>query len=264
MGMKSFIFVPERAPEAKLAQLLVFGANVLKVKGTYEQAYDFCQAACEKFGWYNRNCAVNPYLVEGKKTAGLEIGEQVGLAMPDWVVFSVGDGCTLAGGWKGIREMHQVGVATRLPRMLGVQAAGAAPITAAWEKKVEAITPVEANTLADSIAVGTPRNWRKALRAIRESNGAMVNVEDEAILEAMRRSARLAAVFAEPAGAAGLAGLARAVEKGLVGRNETALVVVTGNGLKDVKGAMQAGGAPIELAPDLGALEAELSRRRLL
>ncbi|HVE86715.1 MAG TPA: threonine synthase [Myxococcales bacterium] len=263
-ALRSFIFVPERAPEPKIAQLLIFGATVLRVRGTYDQAWDFCQRACARYGWYNRNCAVNPYLVEGKKTVGLELGERLGDEVPDWVVLSVGDGCTLAGAWKGLQQMHQLGFLKRLPRMLGVQAAGSAPITEAWQKKADAIQPTDAQTLADSICVGQPRNWRKALRAVRDSSGAMVNVEDAEILDAMRKTARLAAVFAEPAGATSVAGLAAAVRQGLVGKGETALCVVTGNGLKDIKSAIQATTPPIDLAPEMDALEAELKERRLI
>jgi len=264
VGLKSFIFVPERAPEPKIAQLLIFGATVLRVHGTYDQAWQFCQEACAKYGWYNRNCAVNPYLVEGKKTLGLELGETLGDEVPDWVVLSVGDGCTIAGAWKGLQQMHSLGFLKKLPRMLGVQAAGSAPITEAWKQKVEEIKPVDGQTLADSIAVGTPKNWRKALRAIRDSNGAMVNVEDAEILDAMRKTARQAAVFGEPAGAASVAGLMAAVKQGVVGAGETALCVITGNGLKDVKSAIHATTPPIDLAPEMDALEAELKERRLI
>ena len=265
VGLKSFIFVPERAPEPKIAQLLIFGATVLRVKGNYDQAWQFCQSACEKYGWYNRNCAVNPYLVEGKKTVGLELGEQLSGDVPDWVVLSVGDGCTIAGAWKGLKEMHRLGFLPKLPRMLGVQAAGAAPLTAAFRSGEERLSPSGSDTLADSIAVGVPRNWRKALRAIRESGGTMINVEDAEILEAMRTTARLAGVFGEPAGAASVAGLGAAVRQGVVGRGETAVCVITGNGLKDVKSAMQAAAVPpIDLPPDLGMLETALRERRLL
>jgi threonine synthase len=265
MGLKSFIFVPERAPEPKIAQLLIFGATVLRVKGNYDQAWEFCQSACEKYGWYNRNCAVNPYLVEGKKTVGLELGEQLNGEAPDWVVLSVGDGCTIAGAWKGLKEMHRLGFLPKLPRMLGVQASGAAPITAAFKAGEERLRPSGSDTLADSIAVGVPRNWRKALRAIRESGGAMVNVEDPEILDAMRVGARLAGVFGEPAGAAAVAGLAAAVRQGVVDKGQSAVCVITGNGLKDVKSAMQAATTPpVDLPPDLGVLEAALRERRLL
>src|SRR5450759_1945151 len=125
MGLRSVIFVPERAPEPKVTQLLIFGATVLRVRGTYEDAFQLCQRACERWGWYNRNSGINPYLVEGKKTAGLEIGEQLGWEPTDWVAVSVGDGCTVAGVWKGCRELKALGLIARTPRILGVQAEGA-------------------------------------------------------------------------------------------------------------------------------------------
>jgi threonine synthase len=262
VGLPCVIFVPEFAPAPKVAQLLVFGARVLRVKGTYDETWDLCQRACDRHGWYNRNAAVNPSLIEGKKTAGLEIAEQCGAELPDWVVVSVGDGCTFAGIWKGLREMHALRFVPRLPRMLGVQAEGARPLVDAFREGRD-LVPGPAETLADSICVGHPRNWRKALAAARDSGGTFVAVSDEQILEAMREAGRLAGLFGEPAGVAGLAGLRRAVVEGLVGRRETALAVVTGSGLKDVKSATRAAGAPIELPPDDAALDAHLEERPL-
>ncbi|MBM3269561.1 MAG: threonine synthase [Candidatus Sericytochromatia bacterium] len=244
MDMPAIIFVPERAPEPKVAQLLVFGAKVVRVRASYDDTWDLCQRACERFGWYNRNAAVNPYLIEGKKTAGLEIGEQLGERIPEWVAVSVGDGCTIAGVWKGLCEMRRLGFIPRLPRLLGVQAAGSPAVHDAFFAG-ERFTPGRDDTFADSIAVGHPRNWRKAVRAVRESGGTFVTVPDSAILEAMRQLGRRAAVFAEPAGAAALAGLAAARRAGVVTASDAALALVTGNGLKDVKGAIQAGGAPL-------------------
>src|SRR5205085_4710457 len=123
MNLKSMIFVPARAPEPKIAQLLIFGATVLRVEGSYDSAWMLCQQACERWGWYNRNAAVNPYLVEGKKTVGLEIAEQLGWDPPDWIAMSVGDGCTIAGAWKAFREVKTIGLIARTPLMMGVQAA---------------------------------------------------------------------------------------------------------------------------------------------
>src|SRR6185503_15964335 len=177
------------------------------VEGTYAEAYDLCQAAVEALGFYNRNCAVNPFLVEGKKTCGLEIGEQTAARVPDVVAVSVGDGCTIAGIWKGLSEMRRFGVIDRLPRMLGVQAEGARPILDAFARGDERIVPGEARTIADSISVGHPRNAVKALRAVRASNGAFVAVPDEAILEMVPALARASGVFAEPTAAAALAGI---------------------------------------------------------
>ncbi len=254
VGLKSYIFVPQRAPEPKVTQLLIFGATVFKVQGTYENAFDLCREACEKFGWYNRNSGTNPFLVEGKKTAGLEIAEQCANNLPDWVVVSVGDGCTIGGIGKGLQEMKRLGIIDRVPRLLGVQAEGARAMVDAFKSGKDLI-PTETNTIADSIAVGTPRNWRRAIQQIKESHGEMIAVSDEEILEAMRVTARLGGVFGEPAGIAGIAGLKLAVEKQIITSNESALVIVTGNGLKDIHSAKQAAGEALDVEPNISAME---------
>ena len=262
-GLRSVIFVPERAPEPKVTQLLIFGATVLRVHGSYEDAFQLCQRACERWGWYNRNCAINPYLVEGKKTVGLEICEQLAWHIPDWVAVSVGDGCTIYGAWKGLQEMKTLGLAECVPKLLGVQAAGAAPVTTAF-RTGEPLKPIEPQTIADSIAVGVPRNWKKALLAIQASGGTMINVQDEEILEAMRSTGRLAGIFAEPAAATAVAGVRRALGEGIIGRKASVLAVVTGNGLKDIRGAQAAVTKPYDLSPDGAGLDAILKDRRLI
>ncbi len=259
VGLKSFIFVPQRAPEPKVTQLLVFGATVLRVEGTYENAFDLCRQACEERGWYNRNSGTNPFLVEGKKTAGLEIGEQMTKELPDWVVVSVGDGCTIGGIGKGLQEMKRLGFINRVPRLLGVQAEGSSPIVEAFHSGKD-LRPGGAETLADSIAVGTPRNWRRALQQVKASQGAMIAVADEEILEAIRLTARLGGVFGEPAGVTGIAGLKKAVAQGLVNRKESALVVVTGNGLKDIQTARRAVGEDLRIRPTIESLAEALSQ----
>jgi threonine synthase len=256
-GLQSYIFLPERTPDPKVTQLLIFGATVFKVQGSYEDAFELCRQACEAFGWYNRNGGINPFLVEGKKTAGLEIAEQCREAMPDWVVVSVGDGCTIGGIGKGLQEMHRLGVIPRAPRLLGVQADGARPIVDAFVSG-KTLVPSRSNTIADSIAVGTPRNWRRAIARVRESDGAMIAVTDDEILDAMRTTARLGGVFGEPAGVAGVAGLRRAVNQGIVTKGDTALVVITGNGLKDVQTARLAAGQEMRVEPRLEAVRAAL------
>ena len=252
-GLSTYIFVPSRAPRGKVAQLRIFGATVISVEGSYEDTFELSRAAIDRWGWYNRNAAINPYLSEGKKTVTLEILEQLGWCVPDYIALSVGDGCTIAGAWKGLKDLYAAGFIDRLPRLISVQAEGCCPLNRAiqtgkpWE-------PMAENTLADSIAVGVPRNPDKALRAIRESDGVAVNVSDGEILEAMRLLGRTQGVFGEPAGAAGTAGVKKAVELGLIPAGSTVVSIVTGNGLKDVQSGIQAAGEPMRVSPDMDAL----------
>lgn len=261
-GLPAFIFVPHTAPEPKVAQLLVFGATVFAVKSTYDAAYDLCTKACQSFGWYNRNCAINPVLVEGKKTGGLEAAEQcrdMGV-VPDWVAVSVGDGCTIAGIWKGLVQMHELGLIERLPRLIGVQASAVMPLAYAMQHD-GLPPPSKGTTIADSIDVHVPRNWRKAVRALRDSSGILIGVSDEEILEAMRLSGRHG-VFAEPAAAAALAGVLSAINSKTISPNDRVLVMITGSGLKDTRSAIRAGGQPIPVEPDVAAVEAALKISR--
>jgi threonine synthase len=171
-------------------------------------------------------------------------------SFPDWVVVSVGDGCTIGGVWKGLREMHILGLIPRLPRILGVQADGCKPFVTAWRDK-SGLKACEANTVADSIAVGHPRNFGKGMSAVIESGGAFVAVPDEEILQSIPMLARNTGVFGEPAGVAGVAGVRRAVESGVINRTESVAIVMTGNGLKDVQSAIRTAGGTIEVRPDL-------------
>ena len=182
-GFETYIFVPSRAPKGKVAQLMTFGATVISVQGSYEDTFELSKAAIDRWGWYNRNAAINPYLSEGKKTVSLEIMEQLNWVVPDYIAISVGDGCTIAGLWKGLKDLYAIGFIDRLPRLISAQAAGCCPLNRAIAEN-QPWHPMEENTLADSIAVGVPRNADKALMAIRESNGLVVNVTDEEIMAA--------------------------------------------------------------------------------
>lgn len=253
-GLKSFIFVPSRAPKGKIAQLMTFGANVISVQGSYEDTFELSKAAIEQWGWYNRNAAINPYLSEGKKTVSLEIAEQLNWQIPDYVALSVGDGCTIAGVWKGFKDLYEIGFIEKLPRLISVQAEGCHPINRAIENN-ESWYPMEENTLADSIAVGVPRNAEKAIRAIKESNGLVVNVSDEEIMAAQKLLGCKCGVFGEPAGVTGTAGLKKLCENGTIPSNATVVSIVTGNGLKDVANAIRYCGEPISILPDMYLLK---------
>nr|WP_325295958.1 threonine synthase [uncultured Oscillibacter sp.] len=259
-GLSTYIFVPSRAPKGKVAQLMTFGATVISVQGSYEETFELSKQAIDKWGWYNRNAAINPYLSEGKKTVALEIMEQLNWEVPDYIAISVGDGCTIAGLWKGLKDLHAIGFIDRLPRLISAQAAGCCPLNRAIESGMP-WEPMEENTLADSIAVGVPRNAEKALMAIRESGGLTVNVTDEEIMAAQQLLGRTCGVFGEPAGVTGTAGVKKLCEAGKIGRDDTVVSVVTGNGLKDVANAIAACGDPITIPSDMNRLLAAFAEK---
>jgi threonine synthase len=269
VGQRNVIFVPRTAPKAKVAQLLAYGSTVLLVDGTYDQAFELCLEAAQAFGWYNRNTAYNPYMSEGKKTAAYEICEQlpVGanrdspLQSPDVIFIPVGDGCIIGGIHKGLRDLLALGWIDSMPRIVGVQAAGSSPLVDAWERGLQGweMEPVEAHSVADSIVAGLPRDRIKALRAVRETGGAFIRVEDDAILAAIPTLAQGCGVFTEPAAAAAYAGLVEAVERGLVSAEERVVVLATGSGLKDVASAMKAvKRQPAVVEPTLGSVRQAL------
>jgi threonine synthase len=291
-GQPSVIFVPKTAPRAKIAQLLVYGSRVLAVDGSYDNAFDLCVAACQEFGWYNRNTGYNPYMTEGKKTVAFEICEQLAVGswqlagsegarergsegvntpypisstqypVPDVVFVSVGDGCIIGGVHKGFKDLLALGWIERMPRIIGVQSTKSAALATAWRDNLDVPVLVEATTRADSISVNAPRDAIKALAAVRETGGAYVLVDDEAILSAIPPLARLGAVFAEPAGAAAYAGLLQAWCDGLVTPDETIVVINTGSGLKDVNAAIQATGEPQIIALTLEAVRDAMTEIR--
>ncbi len=254
MGVKTVIFVPSRAPEGKVAQLMIFGAKVVSVQGDYKATFDLSKAAIEKYGWYNRNAGINPILTEGKKTVALEIAEQLHWQPTDWVACSVGDGCTIGGVYNGFHDLYELGFIDRIPKILGVQSTGCCPFVDAAREGRD-LAPTEENTLADSIAVGVPRNPKKALRAVSASGGAWIAVPDEAILATMGLLGRTEGVFGEPAGVTATAGVKAAVEAGIIKPGETVTTISTGSGLKDVKNALRAAGRPTLCEPTLEALE---------
>jgi threonine synthase len=211
------------------------------VQGSYDDAFDLCLAACDAFGWYNRNTALNPFTIEGKKTVALEIAAAMSPEPPDVVFVPTGDGAILAGVAKGFEDLVRAGLIARTPRLVAVQPEGSAGIVTAYREGTDSVRPVpDAASVADSLTVGTPRN---AILCLKHD-----------ILEAIPFLARHTGVFAEPAGAAALAGLHRALEEGLVERDERIVLLITGTGLKDVPAASRPVERPEPIPPDLEAV----------
>ncbi len=260
-GVDATIFVPASAPVAKIAQLLVYGARVLLVEGTYDDAFDLCWDVCEEFGWYNRSTGINPFTTEGKKTVSFELAEQLNWQVPDAVVVSVGDGSIIGSVHKGFVDMQAMGWIDRIPRLIGVQAEGSSPLVDAWRegRSAQDMQPVDAHTIADSISSGLPRDRAKALRAVRATDGAFVRVTDEQIVAAIPELARGSGVFAEPAGAAAYAGLKQALADGLIPAEASVALLVTGSGLKDIRAAMQSVGQAVRVHPSLEAVRAAMA-----
>ncbi|MDH3457420.1 MAG: threonine synthase [Gemmatimonadota bacterium] len=258
-GLRAVVFVPASAPEAKLIQILSYGATVLRVAGSYDDCFELCHEACERFGWYNRNTALNPFTVEGKKTASLEIARDMSPECADVVLVPTGDGVIISGVAKGFADLEQCGVIDRRPRLIAVQPEGSAAIVHALRNRADTIIPVPgAHSVADSLVVEAPRNARMCLREIRASGGGGVAVPDERIVAAISELARLSGVFAEPAAAAALAGLHAAIAEGLVERDERVVLLVTGSGLKDVGSAARSVTVPEPVAPEIEAVAQRL------
>lgn len=260
MGLKSVIFVPKRAPIGKLTQISLYGATLICVDGDYKAAFNLSKEAIKEFSWYNRNAAINPHLMEGKKTVALEIGEQLDFKLPDWVAVSVGDGCTIGGVYKGFYDLKMLGITDRIPKILGVQSKGCEPFVKAGKNGTK-LMECEELTIADSIAVGIPRNPLKALRAVKDSDGEWVSVSDEDILKAMAILGSLEGIFGEPAGVTAIAGIKEAISLGIIKNDESVVAIVTGNGLKDPLNAQKAITSPKLMPPSLEHLKDYLKEK---
>jgi threonine synthase len=262
VGHRSVIFAPRTAPLAKVAQLLVYGAQVMLVDGTYDEAFDLSVKVAAEFGWYCRNTGYNPFTAEGKKTASFEIWENILLPRyygknPLSIFVSVGDGNIISGLHKGFVDLQRLGWLETMPRLFGVQSQGSAAVANAFHSGTDLIEPVRASTIADSISVDYPRDGWRALRAVRETGGTYISVSDEEILASIVTLGNVG-IFAEPAGAAAYAGLVNAVASGAIESSDPVLVMVTGNGLKDVRAAREVVEDPPIIEPTLKAVIAHL------
>lgn len=255
-GVKCVVLIPEgKVALGKLAQAMMHGAVVVSVKGNFDQALDLVMKSSERLGMYVLN-SVNPFRIEGQKTAAYEICDQLGGRSPEHLYIPVGNGGNSAAYWKGFAEYEALGAVSSHPIIRGIQAEGAAPIANMFENKSKVLVPVKKpDTVATAIRIGNPANWKKTVRAIKESGGYASTVSDEEILEAQKAMARREGIFAEPAGAAALAGLIKDLELGVIDRSADVVCVSTGHGLKDPDIAISQCVQPSSIEPSIEALE---------
>ncbi len=243
-GQDCVVFVPENAPPAKLVQLRAYGARVLAVRGTYDDAFNLCRKTCMANGWFNRNTGLNPFTREGKKTCSFEIWEQLDRKVPNWIIVPSGDGNIISGIWKGWRDLFRIGLIERTPRLVCAQSENSDAITRTVRKQdgypkswiSVRVESVQADTLADSISVDLPRDGLAATRAVIESRGHAITVADDEIIASVGELASLSGVFAEPAAATSWSVLKKMVNQKLITRDESVVCLITGNGLKDTEG----------------------------
>ena len=248
LGLEVILFVPASAPRAKLLQSLLYGARVVPVHGTYDDAFALSIRYTERFGGINRNTGYNPLTIEGKKTVSVEIFNQLGRTMPDVVYVPVGDGVILGGVWKGFEDLVTAGIADRPPVLVAVQAEGSNAIASSWRLGRHTLL-ASASTIADSLAVASPANGEMALACLRASGGRAIEVTDQEISAAQAELASKAGLFVEPASAAAWAGLLK--DKSRVDPSCRCVVLLTGTGFKDMPSAEGLVRFPAPCNPDL-------------
>jgi len=251
-GQKAIILVPETAPLAKLTQIIMYGATLVPVKGTYDDAFDLSVKASEKFGWYNRNTAFNPLTIEGKKTVAFELFEQMDYNLPDRIFIPVGDGVIISGVYKGFEDLLKMGIISRIPKMVAVQSKGSNNLVRNMNSNDFQIT--ESETIADSISVDIPRNFFMAKDYIEKYNGEMLSVSDDEILDASKRLSKSTGLFAEPAAAASFSGFLNYHHNDKIDKESKNVVLLTGSGLKDLKSVNEVIKMPESIKPTIDCL----------
>ncbi len=232
-GMENYVFIPYDLEQTKITGTLVYGSNVVGIKGTYDEVNRLCSEIAGKYGWAFVNINIRPYYAEGSKAFGFEIAEQLGWRLPKHVVVPMAGGSLITKVWKAFKEFHALGLVPELDsKVYGAQATGCAPIVTAVKTGSELIKPVKPNTIAKSLAIGNPADGYYSAKTIRESNGWAEDASDEEIVSAIKLLAETEGIFAETAGGVTLAVTKKLIEQGRIPRDESVVISITGNGLK--------------------------------
>jgi threonine synthase len=250
---RAMIVVPAAAPLAKLTQILMYGATLVAVKGTYDDAFDLSVKISEKYGYYNRNTAYNPLTIEGKKTVSFELFRQLGYHVPDRIFIPVGDGVIYAGVCKGFEDLLKLGIIERMPVLVAVQAEGSSNLVN--NLKSSSFIAKSSKTIADSISVDVPKCFHMAVGYMDEYQGEAVSVSDKEILQASLLLSRSTGIFSEPAAVAAFAGMLKYHDKGMIQAQSTNVVLLTGSGLKDLSAVQSSIRIPDPVGPDIDSVE---------
>jgi threonine synthase len=263
-GIRCTVLIPSgKIAYGKLSQAMIHGAKVLQVRGNFDEALEFVLKLAEKHKDIYLLNSINPFRIEGQKSLGYEICEQLNYEAPDRIIIPVGNAGNISAVWKGLREFYELGLIKKLPKMTGIQAAGSAPIAQAIKTGSDKIIPVQnPETVATAIRIGAPVSWKKAVNAIRESHGTAETVTDEEILDAQKTLARVEGIFVEPASASSIAGLRKLIKKGVILEDEKVVCITTGHGLKDPDTAIKQSEKPIEVDAEITAIEAALGLKK--
>lgn len=259
-GIKCTVLIPSgKIAYGKLSQAMIHGAKVLQVKGNFDEALEFVLKLAEKHKSIYLLNSINPFRIEGQKSLGYEICEQLNNEAPDRIIIPVGNAGNISAVWKGLTEFYKLGYIKKLPKMTGIQASGSAPIAQMIESNSNKMVPVEnPETIATAIRIGAPVSWKKAVKAIRESHGNTETVTDEEILEAQLMLARVEGIFVEPASASSIAGLKKLIKKQIISKDERVVCITTGHGLKDPDTAIKQCEKPVEVDAEISTIERAL------
>jgi len=251
-GQRAIILVPKNAPQAKLTQIVMYGATIVPIDGNYDMAFDLSIEATQEFGWYNRNTAFNPLTIEGKKSVVFELYIQLNRDVPDYIFVPVGDGVIISGVYKGYEDLLKIGLIDHIPKVVAVQAAGSSNLIDNIGKKDFTVKPGQ--TIADSISVDIPRNFYMAQSYILQNKGECLTVTDEEIINASKILASNTGIFAEPAAAAAYAGMLSYYKNQKLLEKHKVVVLLTGSGLKDLKAVSSVVTLPKAIEPTMKAL----------
>ena len=263
-GLQCAVLIPSgKIAYGKLSQAIIYGAKVIQVRGNFDESLDIVLKLSEKHRTIYLLNSINPFRIEGQKSLGFEICDQLNQKAPDRIVVPVGNAGNISAIWKGFSEFHALGVVKELPKMTGIQAAGSAPIANAIKSGSDTIVPVASpETVATAIRIGAPVSWKKAMTAIKESDGTAETVTDEEILSAQKMLARVEGLFVEPASASSIAGLIKLVDNGTIDKDERIVCVTTGHGLKDPDTAVKVSEKPVEVDAEISAIEEVLGLKK--